>query len=134
MAGSVTWSSRRCTTTSQPLLADAAAGPPASDNELEFELSKIRLISQARVVLDIIEAQSVHTLRSSLPQPSYGEIGDAQGISKQAAGSGTPSSNRCCGSIKSTADGTASRKPLSAANIGERPRRSDRPGAAPASS
>jgi len=36
-------------------------------------------------VLDIIEAQSVHTLRSSVPQPSYGEIGDAQGISKQAA-------------------------------------------------
>ena len=57
----------------------------ASDTELEFELTKIRLISQARVVLDIIEAQSVHTLRSSLPLPSYGEIGDAQGISKQAS-------------------------------------------------
>ena len=67
------------------LLADAAVQPPASDNELEFELTKIRLISQARVVLDIIEAQSVHTLRSSLPLPSYGEIGDAQGISKQAS-------------------------------------------------
>src|SRR5512141_133964 len=67
------------------LLADAAAQPAASDNELEFELAKIRLISQARVVLDIIEAQSVHTLRSSLPQPSYGDIGDAQGISKQAS-------------------------------------------------
>lgn len=67
------------------LLADAAAVPVESDNELEFELAKIRLISQARVVLDIIEAQSVHTLRSSLPQPSYGDIGDAQGISKQAS-------------------------------------------------
>ena len=67
------------------LLADAAAVPPTSDSELEFELTKIRLISQARVVLDIIEAQSVHALRTSLPQPSYGEIGDAQGISKQAS-------------------------------------------------
>jgi hypothetical protein len=67
------------------LLADAAAVPVESDNELEFELAKIRLISQARVVLDIIEAQSVHTLRSSLPQPSYGDIGEAQGISKQEA-------------------------------------------------
>jgi hypothetical protein len=27
----------------------------------------------------------VHTLRSSLPQPSYGDIGEAQGISKQAS-------------------------------------------------
>ncbi|MET0965602.1 MAG: hypothetical protein ABWZ02_04355 [Nakamurella sp.] len=67
------------------LLADAAAQPPTSDSELEFELSKIRLISQARVVLDIIEAQSVHTLRTTFPQPSYGDIGAAQGISKQAS-------------------------------------------------
>jgi len=67
------------------LLADAAAVPQTSDSELEFELTKIRLISQARVVLDIIEAQSVHTLRSELPPPSYGDIGDAQGISKQAS-------------------------------------------------
>ena len=50
------------------LLADAAVLPAESDSELEFELAKIRLISQARLVLDIIEAQSVHTLRSSLPQ------------------------------------------------------------------
>jgi len=67
------------------LLADAAAVPSTSDSEREFELTKIRLISQARVVLDIIEAQSVHTLRSESPQPSYGDIGGAQGISKQAA-------------------------------------------------
>lgn len=67
------------------LLADAASAPPGSDSEVEFELTRIRLLSQARVILDIIEAQSVHTLRATLPQPSYGEIGDAQGISKQAS-------------------------------------------------
>lgn len=67
------------------LLADAASAPPGSDSEAEFELTKIRLISQARVILDIIEAQSVHTLRSTVPQPSYSEIGDAQGVSKQAS-------------------------------------------------
>lgn len=73
------------------LLADAAVALPGADSasgemgEVEFELTKIRLISQARVVLDIIEAQSVHTLRSTLPQVSYGDIGDAQSISKQAS-------------------------------------------------
>ncbi len=51
----------------------------------EIELTKIDLISQARVVLDIIEALSVHSLRSTLPQTSYGDIGEAQGISKQAS-------------------------------------------------
>jgi hypothetical protein len=67
------------------LLADAAAQPPATGEEIEFELTKITLISRARVVLDIIEAQSVHTLRTSLPQASYGDIGEAQGISRQAS-------------------------------------------------
>ena len=67
------------------LLADAAAVPPTSDSEVEFELTKIRLISQARLVLDIIEAQSVHTLRNTLPQTSYGDVGAAQGVSKQAS-------------------------------------------------
>ncbi len=67
------------------LLADAAVLPDEPDSEAEFELTKIRLISQARLVLDIIEAQSVHTLRSALPQTSYSDIGDAQGISKQAS-------------------------------------------------
>ena len=67
------------------LLADAAAVPPTPDSELDFELTKIRLISRARLVLDIIEAQSVHTLRTTIPQSSYGEIGEAQGISKQAS-------------------------------------------------
>ncbi len=67
------------------VLADGAAAPPTSDSETEFELTKIRLISQARVVLDIIEAQSVHTLRSTLPQSTYDDIGQAQGISKQAS-------------------------------------------------
>ena len=50
------------------LLADAALLPDDSDSEEEFELAKIRLISQARLVLDIIEGQAVHELRSSLPQ------------------------------------------------------------------
>lgn len=67
------------------LLADAAVLPEEPDSEEEFELAKIRLISQARLVLDIIEGQSVHALRSSLPQTSYSDIGDAQGISKQAS-------------------------------------------------
>ncbi|WP_395725778.1 hypothetical protein [Nakamurella sp.] len=67
------------------LLADAALLPDDSDSEEEFELAKIRLISQARLVLDIIEGQAVHELRSSLPQTSYSDIGDAQGISKQAS-------------------------------------------------
>lgn len=72
------------------LLADAAVALPGTGasgeiGEVEFELTKIRLISQARVVLDIIEAQSVHTLRTTLPQTSYSDIGDAQAISKQAS-------------------------------------------------
>ncbi len=67
------------------LLADAALLPEEPDSEEDFELAKIRLISQARLILDIIEGQSVHALRSSLPQTSYTDIGDAQGISKQAS-------------------------------------------------
>jgi hypothetical protein len=45
----------------------------------------VQLISQARVALDILEAQAVHELRTTLPQTSYGDIGAAQGISKQAS-------------------------------------------------
>ena len=56
--------------------------PAAADGD---GLTMIRLISQARVALDIIEAQAVHELRNTLPQTSYGEIGAAQGISKQAS-------------------------------------------------
>lgn len=56
--------------------------PAAADGD---ELAMIRLISQARVALDIIEAQAVHELRATPPQTSYGEIGAAQGISKQAS-------------------------------------------------
>ncbi|TKV60736.1 hypothetical protein FDO65_03390 [Nakamurella flava] len=67
------------------LLSDAAVPPAAEPTETEFELTRIALISQARLILDILEAQSVHELRSSLPQTSYGEIGAAQGISKQAS-------------------------------------------------
>ena len=67
------------------LLADAAVLPEEPASEEEFELAKIRLISRARLVLDIIEGQAVHSLRSSLPQTSYSEIGGAQGISKQAS-------------------------------------------------
>ena len=67
------------------LLANAATQAVADSDEYESELAKIRLISQARVVLDIIEAQAVHGLRASLPQASYGDIGEAQGISKQAS-------------------------------------------------
>ena len=67
------------------LLGQAATQVAPEGDEYEFELAKIALISQARVVLDIIEAQAVHGLRSSLPQASYGDIGEAQGISKQAS-------------------------------------------------
>ncbi len=77
------------------LLAEAALGaqPPAggwpdeddAQAEVDYELRKLKLLSRARVVLDIIEAQSVHTLRHRLPQISYGDIGYAQGISKQAS-------------------------------------------------
>ena len=67
------------------LLGEAAQQAAAGREEVEFELGKIELISRARVVLDIIEAQAVHGLRTSLPQTSFSEIGDAQGISKQAS-------------------------------------------------
>ena len=67
------------------LLGEAAQQAAAGREEVEFELAKIELISRARVVLDIIEAQAVHGLRTSLPQTSFSEIGDAQGISKQAS-------------------------------------------------
>jgi hypothetical protein len=67
------------------LLGEAAGQAAAGRGEVEFELTKIELISRARVVLDIIEAQAVHGLRTSLPQTSFSEIGDAQGISKQAS-------------------------------------------------
>jgi hypothetical protein len=67
------------------LLAKAAHQAATEGDELEFELVKIGLIAQARVVLDIVEAQAVHGLRSTLPQASYTDIGDAQGISKQAS-------------------------------------------------
>lgn len=58
-----------------------AEEPPSAADELAM----IQLISQARVVLDIIEGEAVHALRSTLPQTSYGDIGVAQGISKQAS-------------------------------------------------
>lgn len=67
------------------LLVAAATRPGAEDDPFGEQLTEITLISQARVVLDILEAQAVHSLRSSLPQASYTEIGDAQGISKQAS-------------------------------------------------
>jgi hypothetical protein len=56
--------------------------PAAADGDA---LTMVALISQARVALDIIEAQAVHELRTTLPQTSYGDIGAAQGISKQAS-------------------------------------------------
>src|ERR1700712_2276827 len=67
------------------LLGRAANQTAPGDDPVGEELAEIALISQARVVLDIIEAQAVHSLRSSLPQASYGDIGEAQGISKQAS-------------------------------------------------
>lgn len=70
------------------LLAKATTQAHADEadvSEAELDLTKIELISQARVALDIIEALSVHALRNSFPQASYGDIGDAQGISKQAS-------------------------------------------------
>lgn len=60
--------------------AAESSGSPADD-----ELKKIQLICVARIALDIIEAQSVHSLRTSIPALSYSEIGEAQGISKQAS-------------------------------------------------
>lgn len=59
----------------------AEVPPPSAADELAM----IQLISEARVVLDIIEGEAVHALRSTLPQTSYSDIGAAQGISKQAS-------------------------------------------------
>jgi ribosomal protein S13 len=67
------------------LLVSAANQPAGDDDPFGEQLAEIALISQARVVLDILEAQAVHSLRNSLPQASYTDIGDAQGISKQAS-------------------------------------------------
>ena len=69
----------------EALLAEAVTMPHPPEDDMEAELRRIRLLSRARVVLDIMEAQSVHALRSSLPQASYDTIGHAQGISKQAS-------------------------------------------------
>ena len=66
-------------------LVGEAAQRPDDEDEEAFELRKLKLVSKARLVLDIIEAQTVHNLRNSLPQTSYGEIGEAQGVSKQAS-------------------------------------------------
>ncbi|MEO5833138.1 MAG: hypothetical protein ABIR83_07175 [Nakamurella sp.] len=69
-------------------IADLVAGAaerPGGDDEEAFELRKLALVSRARLVLDIIEGQTVHNLRTTIPQTSYTEIGDAQGISKQAS-------------------------------------------------
>jgi hypothetical protein len=66
-------------------LLDDAAGDPDPADGAQLELTKIELLSRARLVLDILEAQSVHALRTTLPQTSYAEIGAAQGISKQAS-------------------------------------------------
>ena len=62
--------------------ASAPEHPAAADGDA---LTMVERISQARVALDIIEAQAVHELRNTLPQTSYGAIGAAQGISKQAS-------------------------------------------------
>jgi uncharacterized Ntn-hydrolase superfamily protein len=66
------------------LVAEAAERPDDED-ERAFELRKLELLSRARLVLDIIEGQTVRNLRNALPQTSYTDIGHAQGISKQAS-------------------------------------------------
>ncbi len=66
-------------------LVAEAAERPGDDDEEAFELRKLALVSRARLVLDIIEGQTVHNLRETLPQTSYSDIGAAQGISKQAS-------------------------------------------------
>lgn len=66
-------------------LVGQAAERPDDEDEEAFELRKLELLSRARLVLDIIEGQTVQNLRNTLPQTSYGEIGTAQGISKQAS-------------------------------------------------
>ncbi|AZI56966.1 hypothetical protein EH165_01050 [Nakamurella antarctica] len=65
--------------------ATQANGDTDDSTEFALDLTKIELISKARVALDIIEALAVHRLRTSLPQASYGDIGESQGISKQAS-------------------------------------------------
>lgn len=57
----------------------------ARQSEQDFELRKLALLSRARLVLDIIEAQVVHDLRAQTPAVSYDQLGAAQGISKQAS-------------------------------------------------
>ena len=68
------------------IVGRAATSPDDHDlDERAFELRKLALLSQARLVLDIIEAQIVHDLRAETPAVSYDELGAAQGISKQAS-------------------------------------------------
>ena len=68
------------------LVGRAATSPDGQDvDERSFELRKLALLSRARLVLDIIEAQIVHDLRAATPAVSYDELGAAQGISKQAS-------------------------------------------------
>lgn len=72
------------------LLGDAVANALHSQQRDEptqddTDLETIRLITQARIVLDIVEGQTVAAMRSRLPQVSYAAIGNAQGISKQAS-------------------------------------------------
>lgn len=70
------------------LVAHEAHRPDEADRadaEQAFELRKLKLISRARLVLDIMEAQVVHSLRAGMPAVAYDRIGDAQGISKQAS-------------------------------------------------
>ena len=66
-------------------LLQEASGPERPAAAGGDALTMVGLISQARVALDIIEAQAVHELRTTLPQTSYGDIGSAQGITKQAS-------------------------------------------------
>jgi hypothetical protein len=66
-------------------LLQEASGPERPAAAGGDALTMVELISQARVALDILEAQAVHELRTTLPQTSYGDIGAAQGISKQAS-------------------------------------------------
>lgn len=69
----------------QELLGEDDSAEPDPADDTAFELRKLELISRARLVLEIMEAQVVHHLRTSIPAIAYGEIGEAQGISKQAS-------------------------------------------------